>query len=182
MTHDPSEPPIPPVVLVGLTGAGKTSVARRLADRAGVEAVDLDEEIEAATGRRVSELFEERGEAAFREAEAEASRAVARRVGVAGRLLIAAGGGWMANDAARAALPDATIVWLDVSPDEAAARLRNEPSGRPLLRGRDVRSALGDLLRERLPAYREATYTVETEGLSVDEVAREVAARLGLDG
>lgn len=169
------------LVLVGLMGAGKSSVGRRLAALCGHAFVDLDEEIERAAGRGIGELFAEHGEAGFRAHEAAATRGL-----LAGRrdrrrgLVVAAGGGWMANREARTALPDAETVWLKVDPAEAARRLAGSDATRPLLDGYDPAGRLGTLLAERLPAYREATYTVDTNGRDAGTVARELAAVAGI--
>lgn len=166
-----------PLVLVGLMGAGKSTVGRRLAEIAGLRFVDLDEEIALATGRPIHELFVNAGEQDFRRLEAEATAALP---GGGPDLVIAAGGGWMANRPARAALPEARTVWLRVSPAEAARRVRAERVDRPLLAGSSALGRLADILAERLPAYGEATYTVDTEGRTPVEVALVVAARAGL--
>lgn len=175
----------PPLVLVGLMGAGKSTVGRRLAELCGRAFVDLDEEIVRLAGRRIDELFDEVGEAGFRSLEARATRELASRRaaapgGEAPGLVVAAGGGWMANPAARAALPDAETVWLKVGPAEAARRLSLDDATRPLLDGYDPACRLQDLLAGRLPAYGEATYTVDTAGRGAEAVARAVAATAGL--
>lgn len=174
----------PPLVLVGLMGAGKSTVGRRLANLCGRVFVDLDEEIVRLAGRRIDELFGEIGEMGFRALEAEATRELGLRGaasdGGAPALIVAAGGGWMTNPAARAALPDAETVWLKVGPAEAARRLSLDDATRPLLDGYDPSRRLRDLLAGRLPAYGEATYTVDTAGRGAEAVAREVAAVAGL--
>lgn len=184
MSGSPGRAARPPLVLVGLMGAGKSTVGRRLANLCGRVFVDLDEEIVRSTGRRIDELFDEVGEVGFRDLEAKATRELGSRGadpdGEAPGLIVAAGGGWMANPAARAALPDAETVWLKVGPAEAARRLSLDDATRPLLDGYDPARRLRDLLAGRLPAYGEATYTVDTAGRGVEAVAREVAAVTGL--
>jgi shikimate kinase len=165
------------LVLVGLMGAGKSTVGRRLARDAGLPFVDLDEEIAALAGRSIPAVFEFEGEPAFRRFEVQATAALGAD---AGNLIVAAGGGWMANSAARAALPDAVTVWLRVSPAEAARRVSDGVSFRPLLTGSSAADRLEAILVERLPAYGEATYTVDTEGRTPAEVTSVVAARAGL--
>ena len=169
-----------PIVLVGLMGAGKSTVGRLVAGLCGRRFLDLDEEIVRRTGRTVPELFAESGEVGFREIEARVTRDIAARAPEAAELVVAAGGGWMFNRAARTALPRATTVWLKVGPAEAARRMGPERADRPLLAGVDPASRLRALLDERLPAYRDATYTVDTAGRTADAVAREVAAVTGL--
>ena len=185
---DPTGPAVGPVVLVGLMGAGKTTVGRRVAAGCGGRFVDLDAEIVRRAGRTVPAIFNAGGEVEFRRLEAEATRelAVAADLGEpgatarAGPLVVAAGGGWMTNRDARAALPGAKTVWLRVAPSEAARRLAVHVASRPLLEGVDAEERLEALLAERLPAYGEATYTVETDGRTPEDVARAVASVTGL--
>lgn len=161
-------------------GAGKSTVGRRLAVLCGLRFVDLDEEISRRAGLPVPEVFAEMGESGFRQLEARATREIAMVAAESPDIVVAAGGGWMANQPARAALPTATTVWLSVAPAEAARRLAPEAAGRPLLAGVDPAVRLAELLDERLPAYREATYTVDTMQRTPDDVAREIAAATGL--
>lgn len=170
-----------PLVLVGLMGAGKSTVGRRLAASCGLRFVDLDEEISRRAGQSVPEVFAQLGERAFRELEARATAEIATAAAESRGLVVAAGGGWMANGPARAALPGARTVWLSVGPREAARRLATERDERPLLAGVDPAARLAELLAERLPAYREATYTVDTMHRTPDDVAREIAATAGLE-
>lgn len=169
-----------PIVLVGLMGAGKSTVGRHLATMCERRFVDLDEEISRRAGRSVPELFAEAGEAGFRELEARATHEVAVTAAESPGVVVAAGGGWMANRPARAALPTATTVWLRVAAAEAARRVAPGRTERPLLVGIDPVVRLAALLDERLPAYREATYTVDTMQRTPEDVAREVAAATGL--
>lgn len=161
-------------------GAGKSTAGRCLAELCGFRFVDLDEEIRRRAGRSVAELFAEVGESGFRELEARATREIAAIAAESPGIVVAAGGGWMTNRPARAALPTARTVWLTVAPAEAARRLAPERTDRPLLVGADPAVRLAALLHERLPAYREATYTVDTLHRTPDEVAREIAAAAGL--
>lgn len=169
-----------PVVLVGLMGAGKTTAGRRLAQLRGCGFVDLDDEIVRRAGRTIGELFDDVGEAGFRRLEAEATAGLAAPV--AGDrdtgLVVAAGGGWMANAAARAALPDAITVWLMVTAAEASRRIARSTERRPLLSGANPKLVLEALLAERLPAYGEATYTVDTMDRTPAEVARTILASI----
>lgn len=171
-----SKPAASPIVLVGMMAAGKTTAGRQLAADFGLPFVDLDREIERRAGMSVSELFSRHGELTFRELEA----AVSQDLAPGHDTVVAVGGGWMANPAAREAWPGARTVWLRVSPAEAARRVGMGTGSRPLLDGEDTRSVLERLSAQRLPAYGEATYTVDTEGRRVDEVASEIARLVGL--
>lgn len=159
------------VVLVGLMGAGKSTVGRLLAERWGCPFIDLDEEIERRSGRSIPEIFRDEGETGFRRREAESTLAL-HPVPPA---VIAVGGGWMARPELREAWPEAARVWLRVSPAEAARRLGGADPERPLLVGGNPEQRLAALLAARLPAYGLADYTVDASGRTPDEVARVVA-------
>ncbi len=118
-------------MLVGLMAAGKTTVGRILAAACGMRFIDLDQEIERRAGMSTAELFARQGEPAFRDIEAVVSHELAPGSDV----VVAAGGGWMVNSSARQAWPQARIVWLAVSPSEAALRIGSQTTTRPLLEG-----------------------------------------------
>ena len=156
------------LVLVGLPGAGKTSAGQRLAAQLGRPFLDFDEELERRTGRSVTELFAADGEAAFRAAEAALSAELVARPA----MVLAPGGGWMANVQAAATLrPAARIIYLRVSPAAALDRMGTALAARPLLAGANPQAALEDLLRRREALYATADHVLDTEALSVAEVA-----------
>jgi len=161
------------LVLVGLSGSGKTTVGRLVADRLGAPFVDLDRIVEARAGRSIARLFAEEGEAAFRRLEtlvgAEALEAAVPTV-------VATGGGFMADPANRAnARERGCVVYLQTSPGTAAARV-GSASGRPLLDGAPPAPALGELLARREEGYLEAAARVTTDGRSPEAVAEDVVA------
>jgi shikimate kinase len=163
----PPKSPEKPVVLVGLMGAGKTTVGRLLAERLGLPFLDSDTEIEAATGMSVAALFERHGEAHFRELE---RREIARLVAGPPNV-IAAGGGAFADDTSRALILDrCTAVWLDGGFETFAARAEAD-GGRPLLGG------LGALAVARAPLYAEAHYRVRSDG-AIEETVEAILDRL----
>jgi shikimate kinase len=164
------------VVLVGLSGSGKSATGAILARRTGRRFVDLDSAIEAEAGARLEEIFREEGEPGFRRREAE----VTSSLPVDEPVVIAAGGGWMARPGVRDTWPDAVRVWLRVSPEEAARRLAGS-APRPLLANESPVAGLQSLLDARLPSYRLAEYTVDTDGRSPAQVADAVAVALDLD-
>jgi len=159
------------LILIGLSGAGKTTVGAHVAVLLGTRFRDLDADIAAATGRDIPTMFREQGEAAFRDVE---------RVAMAQALddaphVVAAGGGWAAQPGNLAsAAGRALVVLLACTPEVAAERLTGV-ADRPLLQG-DSAGALRALAQARAPFYARADVTVETVGRSVEEVAREVAA------
>jgi shikimate kinase len=170
------------VALVGLPGAGKSSVAPRLAACLGWNWDDLDARMERESGRGVPELLREEGEASFRERERRALAALLEAEGV-GALVVACGGGAVTDEATRRLLASkATVVWLTVRPESAIDRLGADGvATRPLLAGAPD-AALARLRgREaaRAPLYAGlAALTVGTDGRTLDEVAAAVAAAL----
>jgi len=161
---------MPRVVLVGPMGAGKSTVAGLLAQRWGTTVRDTDQDIEAAEGRQISEIFVDDGEEHFRALErAAVADALAGHPGV-----LALGGGAVLDPGTRAALAGQTVAFLNVGLSDAVKRV-GLGVGRPLLLG-NVRSRIKALLDERLPIYREvATVHVETDGRTPEDVAAEVA-------
>ena len=169
---NPIVSPSIPVVLVGLSGSGKSTVGQLLARRWAIPLLDLDREIERAAGISIPEIFRREGEGGFRDREA----AVTRSVALTGPVVVATGGGWMARAELRDTWPTAVRIWLQVSPREAANRLAGRPGSRPLLMNDSPEAVLEQLLVQRLPAYRLADYTVDTSSRSPSEVAGLVAA------
>jgi shikimate kinase/3-dehydroquinate synthase len=168
------------VVLVGLPGSGKSVVGRRLANRHGASLVDLDERIEAASGRTISAVFAEDGEAAFRALE----RAAIVDLGPPApepdvRRVISTGGGAVVDPRNRWALyRGRTTVWLDGRPEVLAQRLRRSPNVRPLVTGRDPIGTLRDLAAKRERFYG-ATDIHQSGVAEVHGVVDAVEARLG---
>jgi shikimate kinase len=152
MLQSPTSSPVwtgQPIVLVGLMGAGKSTVGRRLAARLRLPFVDADTEIEAAAGMSIAEIFERFGEDHFRDGE---RRVIARLIDGTCKV-IATGGGAFINEETRALiLEHALAIWLDANPDVLAERVKKRDT-RPLLRGRDPRKVLIDLARVRNPIY-----------------------------
>lgn len=164
-----------PVVLVGLMGAGKSTVGHAVAARLGRPYVDTDLEVEERTGRRIAELFAHDGEAIFRRHEADA---LADALDHRPAPVVAAGGGIVTTEANRALLARrAVVVWLHASPEVLAGRVGDDPD-RPLLDG-DALETLRRLEAERRPLYDEAAdMAVHVDGRTVAEVADEVVVLL----
>ncbi|MXO50799.1 shikimate kinase [Erythrobacter gaetbuli] len=167
-----------PLVLVGLMGVGKTSIGRRLAGALGRDFVDADEEIEKAADRSVSEIFEEHGEAYFRDGE----RRVIARLLEEGHGVIATGGGAFVDPETRAlVLEKGVAVWLDCDLDTLVERTSRRNT-RPLLKTGDPREILVNLKEQRGPAYAEAQIHVVTgdgpHDAAVNRILEELAAWL----
>jgi shikimate kinase len=163
-----------PVVLVGMMGAGKSSVGRRLAAQLALPFVDADAEIEAAAGMSIADIFARHGEPAFRSGEA---RVIARLL-EGGAQVLATGGGAFMNAHTRAAIRDKGIsVWLKASFPVLIQRLRRRHD-RPLLSTPDPAETLQRLLAERDPVYAGADVTVESRDVPHVTVAEEIVAAL----
>ncbi|MCD6638629.1 MAG: shikimate kinase [Nocardioides sp.] len=150
-------------------GAGKSTVARILGEAWGLSVRDTDEDIEAAEGRSISDIFVDSGEEHFRELEVRAvADAVAGHQGV-----LALGGGAVLREETRAVLAGMPVVFLRVGLSEAVKRV-GLGVGRPLLLG-NVRARIKALLDERTPVYESvATLVVDTDGRTAEEVAAEI--------
>lgn len=164
-----------PVVLVGLMGAGKTTVGRRLARALHLPFKDADAEIELAAGRSVSDIFAERGETEFRAGE----RRVIRRLLDGPPVVLATGGGAFMNpDTRKLILARALSIWLRADLDVLVRRCSRR-STRPLLLNGDPRETLERLARERYPTYAEADLTVETSESPHDAAVAAILDALG---
>lgn len=162
------------IVFVGVPGAGKTSVGKRLARRLGLSFVDVDQRIEEVMGKPVAEIFADEGEQYFRQLEEEATLELLATADV-----VSLGGGAIMNERIRQALAEHEVVWLKVSVGQASRRVGMN-TVRPLLLG-NVRGKLIELMRVREPYYRQvATVVVETDGRGTSEIVGELAeARAG---
>lgn len=145
------------LVLVGLMGAGKTTVGRRLAQALELPFFDADEEIERAAARSVSDIFAELGEPAFRAGE----RRVIARLLAGEPCVLATGGGAFADPETRALVrAEAVSIWLKTDLEVLARRVTRKDT-RPLLRGKDPLAVLKGLAEARYPAYAEADLVVD---------------------
>jgi shikimate kinase len=144
------------IVLVGMPGSGKSSIGRRLARHLGLEFIDADQEIEAAAGMSIADIFAQHGEPYFRAGEA---RVIARLLDK-GPQVVATGGGAFVNADTRALVrARAVSVWLKADVDLLLRRVKRK-NDRPLLRVADPEAVLKRLLTEREASYAEADITV----------------------
>jgi|SRR5579862_2730020 len=162
------------IVLIGLMGAGKTCVGRRLAARIGRPFVDADAEVEQAAGCTISEIFERLGEAAFREGE----RRVMARLLDGKPCVLASGGGAFVDPETRRLIAGKTVsVWLRADLDLLVKRTAGREH-RPLLRNGDPREALRALMEKRYPIYAEADLVVDTLDQPAEATVDRVLAAL----
>jgi shikimate kinase len=164
------------ITLVGLMGAGKSTIGRRLATRLGLPFVDSDEEIEGAAGLSVPEIFERYGEAYFRDGE---RRVIARLIEGAPKVIATGGGAFMNEETRTLILARSTAVWLDADIDVLVARVGRRPGARPLLRNRDPREALAELAAHRNPYYAQAHIHVRSQPMPHQATVSEILKAIG---
>ena len=163
-----------PIVLVGMMGAGKTTVGRRLAAKLGRHFVDSDEEVEKAAGMTIEDIFKAHGEADFRAGEV---RVIARLLKDRD-LVLGTGGGAFVNNETRALVKySAVSVWIKADFELLFARVQRR-SNRPLLKTANPRQTLQDLIEKRYPIYAEADVTIVSRDVPQDQVATEVIEAL----
>lgn len=162
-------PQPPNLILLGSMGSGKTSSGKELAALTGFEFFDMDRWIEEKTGKKVAEIFEEEGEAQFRNLERKAVEHLREKR----RQVVSLGGGaWMDEGNRVILLENGWCVWLRVSPQEAWKRVQTQKELRPLLaRSKDPQKELERVIRERSDLYSKAHFQVNTDGKSPKEVA-----------
>jgi shikimate kinase len=164
------------IVLVGLMGAGKSTIGRRLAQKLGLAFVDADAEIERAAGKTVQDIFREHSEAYFREGE----RKVIARLLESGPQVLATGGGAYMNEDTRNNIARSGIaVWLKADISLLMKRVRRRDT-RPLLKAEDPEEVMRSLINERYPVYGQAQIIVESRDVPhssiVSDVIRALAA------
>ncbi len=161
------------IYLIGFMGAGKTTVGRVLARQLGWFFVDLDDEIERAEGRSVADVFRESGQPYFRELESRLLRKVSRSA----TRVVALGGGVYADPDNRAYVEAKGLsVYLETALESIQARV-DDDGGRPLFSGS---SQVAELYQERLPSYRMAAVTVNTDGSNPEDVASRILRLLNI--
>lgn len=173
-SHPPPGTLVRSVVLVGLMGAGKTSIGRRLAKALDAAFQDADEEIVQAAGMSIPDIFASVGEPAFRDLE----RRVIARLLDGGPAVLALGGGAFVDASTRERVKAAAVsVWLKADLDTLVGRTARRRATRPLLKDGDPRATLARLMEERYPLYMLADLAVDTR----EEATELVLARV-LDG
>jgi shikimate kinase len=164
------------IVLVGLSGAGKSAVGRVLAARLGRPFADLDERIEAEAGASIDALWVAEGEAAFRARERDWIDRLP--VELRGHVVAAGGGLFVGEENVSLLCASAVIVWLRARVDTLVHRLGGGAARRPLIKGSDPGARLGELARAREEWYARAHVAVDTDGLALAEAAAAVEQAL----
>lgn len=163
------------IVLVGLMGAGKSTVGRRLAKRLGIAFVDSDDEIERAADHKISEIFDRFGEASFRDGE---RRVIARLIDGEPRVIATGGGAFVNPETRKLILERCLSIWLDAEIPTLAERVSRR-NHRPLLRDKDPLPLLEDLASRRNPIYAEAHIHIRSEpkphDRAVDQIIKAIA-------
>jgi len=158
------------IYIVGFMGAGKTSVAKILADELKKEFIEMDAVIEERSGKAISDIFADEGETCFRQLEKQLLNELSLR----SDLVVSCGGGLICNEENLGLLKKSgTVVTLETSPATIYERVKNH-THRPLLNVDNPLEAITDLLNKRQPYYEQADYIVSTDSLSIEEVAASV--------
>jgi len=167
------------LVLIGYRGTGKTTVAKRLAQRLGRTWVDADDQLEAVAGESIASIFQREGETAFRDRETE----TLRQLVATEPQVLALGGGVVGRDENRRVLTTAGhVIWLRASAETIHRRLEGDPqrtSQRPNLTGSGGFPEIVALLAQREPLYRQCAHgTVDTDDKAIDAIVEEILAQL----
>ena len=162
------------VVLVGMMGAGKSTIGRRLAARLNLRYIDADTEIEAAAGMSIPEIFEAHGEPHFRDGEA---RVIARLLDAGPAVLATGGGSFMREETRRRITEKAVSIWLKADPEVIMRRVRRR-ADRPLLQTVDPAATVNRLISEREPIYQHADLTISSREVPHDKIVDECLVAL----
>ena len=161
----------PHLILVGISGAGKSTAGAAVAERLGRVFMDLDREIERREQATVTELFAEKGEPYFRTKERELTEELSRT----GNMVLAPGGGWITNsDVVGLLRPPGRIIYLMVKPETALVRIGSERGTRPLLMRPDPLGELKRMLKQREATYAAADHVIDTERLKPQQVVEQI--------
>jgi len=160
--------------MVGLMGCGKSAVGRRLAAKLGLPFVDADEEIEKAAGKSIEDIFEEHGEAYFRNGE---RKVIARLLRFGPQVLATGGGAFMSEETRRAIAESGISVWLRADLPILMRRVVKRDN-RPLLKTGDPEAVMRELMDTRYPVYAKADITVESREAPHETIVADIMERL----
>jgi XRE family aerobic/anaerobic benzoate catabolism transcriptional regulator len=169
-----------PVALLGLRGAGKSTIGKKLAKRLSLPFVELDARVEETAGLSLREIFELHGEAHYRRLEREVLRRVLEESKPA---VLATGGSIVTDDDTFALLRShATTVWLQASPDSHWERVVAQGDRRPMANRENAKSELAQLLEQRKSRYARADLSIDTDALGIEGVVRAIESRIKHQG
>ncbi len=161
-----------PIVLIGMMGAGKTTIGRRLANRLGLEFIDSDNEIEMAAGMSIIDFFAKHGEEEFRKGEAK----VIKRILKQNNIVLGTGGGAFLNEQTRNLIKKRAVsIWIKADFDLLFARISKRAT-RPLLQTKNPKKTLRELIKQRYPIYEKADISVISRDVPHEEVVSELIA------
>ena len=160
--------------MVGMMGAGKSSVGRRLASRLSLPFVDADSEIEVAANASITEIFDSHGEEYFRDGE---RRVIKRLLDGDPKVLATGGGAFIQPDTREAIRTSGVSIWLQADHELLLSRVKRR-SNRPLLRNGDPAEILDRLMREREPVYKTADIHVRSRDVAHEDVVEEILGAL----
>jgi shikimate kinase len=163
------------LVLIGLMGAGKSAIGRRLAVTLELPFADADQEIEIAAGKSINEIFAEYGEAYFRDGE---RRVIARLLDDGCKVLATGGGAFMNAETRERIVASGISVWLKADLDLLMHRVSRRDT-RPLLRAADPRAVMQKLIADRHPIYMQADITVRSRDVAHEVIVEEIIASVG---
>lgn len=162
------------IVMVGLMGCGKSAIGRRLAASLKLPFVDADDEIEKAAGKSISEIFEDHGEAEFREGE---RKVIARLLGGGPQVLATGGGAFMDTDTRARVAEKGVSVWLRAELPVLMRRVSRRDN-RPLLKTGKPSAVMAKLMEERYPTYAKADIVAESRDVPHEQIVSEIVAKL----
>ncbi|MBX2805591.1 MAG: shikimate kinase [Hyphomicrobiales bacterium] len=158
------------LVLIGLMGAGKSSIGKRLASHLGIPFADADTEIERAAGKTINEIFEEDGEDYFRDGE---HRVISRLLSERGKVLATGGGAFMNAETRELIAQTGISVWLKADLNLLMSRVMRRDT-RPLLRQENPEAIMARLIEQRYPVYAMADVTVMSRDAPHEEIVHEI--------
>jgi len=158
------------VVFIGLMGAGKTAIGRKVASDLGLDFIDSDHEIETVSRMTIPELFENYGEEEFRSLE---RRVISRLMKRGPRVVSTGGGAYMSERTRKIIARRGLSVWLKADLDVLMERVRRRQN-RPLLKAEDPEAVMRDLIARRYPVYSEADVTIQSRDVPKEQIAEEV--------
>jgi shikimate kinase len=162
------------IVMVGMMGAGKSSIGRRLGSRLGLPFVDADSEIEVAANASITEIFDRHGEEYFRDGE---RRVIKRLLDGEPKVLATGGGAFVPAETRAAVRENGVSIWLQADRELLLSRVKRR-SNRPLLRDGDPAEVLDRLLGEREPTYAEANIHIRSRDVAHENVVDDILSAL----